>query len=621
MGFAQYVAACLAFNWEIIPARGVPYVTFTGPATNAWYNTNQTVDWIINDYEPAGGTPGTGIAGLTQGWDSIPADPSSEAKPGSGNSFYSGPQFPGSSKGCLSLAAGDCGSGSGQGCHTVYVRGWNNQGWNTSFAAAQSGYPETYGPLCYDTVAPTITASNAPAANSNGWNNSTVTVTLNASDPGGSNASGIYKTYYAVNTGTCYPTNLGGCSVYSGPFSITGQGYNYVYFFTEDKAGNLSASAGSVYEWVYIDETAPVTTASLSGTLNGSVYNSAVSVTLNPTDNLSGVQYAYYSLDGGASATYSAAFNVTALGSHSVKFHSVDYAGNVESTKTVNFTISQASQTITFNNPGTQVYGVPLTLTATASSGLAVTYTTSTPTICTISGSVASFIATGTCGVYANQAGSMYVAAAPQVGHAWVVSKAPQTITFTNPGTQTYGVPLTLTATASSGLTVAYTSTNTAVCTISGSNATMVATGTCGVDANQAGNVRLLGSASGRACLDCNGALTRRKFVAQGNLGHKFRLGAPSGTALFLPTGRYDEVSIHVTGQNGQRSGKWGSPLKLEHKAGRALQTILTRQGPASTAIVGWTKWAVRPKMKGVTIAAAAPARMEGIDRGIYQSR
>ena len=341
-------------------------------------------------------------------------------------------------------------------------------------------------------MAPTITASNAPAANSNGWNNSTVTVTLNASDPGGSNASGIYKTYYAVNTGTCYPTNLGGCSVYSGPFSITGQGYNYVYFFTEDKAGNLSASAGSVYEWVYIDETAPVTTASLSGTLNGSVYNSAVSVTLNPTDNLSGVQYAYYSLDGGASATYSAAFNVTALGSHSVKFHSVDYAGNVESTKTVNFTISQASQTITFNNPGTQVYGVPLTLTATASSGLAVTYTTSTPTICTISGSVASFIATGTCGVYANQAGSMYVAAAPQVGHAWVVSKAPQTITFTNPGTQTYGVPLTLTATASSGLTVAYTSTNTAVCTISGSNATMVATGTCGVDANQAGNVNYL---------------------------------------------------------------------------------------------------------------------------------
>ena len=235
-----------------------------------------------------------------------------------------------------------------------------------------------------------------------------------------------------------------------------------------------------------------MTTATLSGTLNGSVYNSAVQVTLNPTDNLSGVQNTYYSLDGGASTTYSGAFNVTALGSHSVKFHSVDYAGNVESTKTVNFTISQASQTITFNNPGTQTYGHPLTLTATASSGLTVTYTSTTPTICTVSGSVVTFVTTGTCGMDANQAGNVDYSAAPQVGHAWVVGKSTQTITFNNPGTQTYGHPLTLTATASSGLTVTYTSTTPTICTVSGSVVTFVTTGTCGIAANQAGNVDYL---------------------------------------------------------------------------------------------------------------------------------
>jgi hypothetical protein len=89
----------------------------------------------------------------------------------------------------------------------------------------------------------------------------------------------------------------------------------------------------------------------------------------------------------------------------------------------------------------------------------------------------------------ANQAGNVDYLAAPQVGHAWVVEKSGQTITFANPGTQRVGAVVPLGAVASSGLTVSYTSTNTAVCTISGSNATMVATGTCGVDANQAGNV------------------------------------------------------------------------------------------------------------------------------------
>ena len=67
-----------------------------------------------------------------------------------------------------------------------------------------------------------------------------------------------------------------------------------------------------------------------------------------------------------------------------------------------------------------------------------------------------------------------------------------QTITFTNPGAKKVGAVVPLGATASSGLAVSYSSTNTSVCTISGSNATMVATGTCGVDAKQAGNADYL---------------------------------------------------------------------------------------------------------------------------------
>jgi hypothetical protein len=519
-----------AFNWEIIPARGAPYVTFTGPATNAWYNTNQTVNWKINDYEPAGGTPGTGIAGLTQGWDSIPADPSSEATPGSGNSFYSGPQFPGSSAGCLSLAAGDCGSGSGQGCHTVYVRGWNNQGWSTALAAAHSGYPETYGPICYDTVDPTITVSNAPVANSDGWNNTSVKVTLNATDPGGSNASGIYNTYYQIDAFGCSPGALSSCTVYNGPFTISTQGEHFIWYFTLDKAGNYSANAGNIHDSVNIDETAPVTTAALSGTLNGSVYNSAVKVTLSATDNLSGVQYTYYSLDGGASTTYTAALNVTALGSHSVKFHSVDNAGNTETTKTVSFTISQASQTITFANPGTQTYGTPLTLTATASSGLTVSYASMTTAVCTVSGSVVSFASPGTCTIQATQAGSTYIAAATPVTQSFTVNKEAQTITWASPGPQTYGTPLTLSATASSGLPVSFAAApaTSSVCTVSGTTATFLTAGTCTIAATQAGN---------------------SDYAAAPTVGHTFYVNPEAQTITFtsLPARTYGAAPFTVS--------------------------------------------------------------------------
>ena len=70
-----------------------------------------------------------------------------------------------------------------------------------------------------------------------------------------------------------------------------------------------------------------------------------------------------------------------------------------------------------------------------------------------------------------------------------VIPIAGQTITFANPGTQTYGTSPTLAATASSGLTVSFSSSATTVCTItSGGVLTFVAAGTCTIDADQAGD-------------------------------------------------------------------------------------------------------------------------------------
>ncbi|MGD0201390.1 MAG: hypothetical protein ABSD27_11630, partial [Bryobacteraceae bacterium] len=64
-----------------------------------------------------------------------------------------------------------------------------------------------------------------------------------------------------------------------------------------------------------------------------------------------------------------------------------------------------------------------------------------------------------------------------------------QTITFAALSNVTIGVaPFPITATASSGLAVSFTSTTTSVCTVSGTTVTIVAVGTCSITASQAGN-------------------------------------------------------------------------------------------------------------------------------------
>jgi subtilase family serine protease len=338
-----------------------PKITFSGPAVSTtaytWFNTDQTVSWTIVD-QNNGTYPSVGVAGFSQAWDSAFSDPSTEAHQGTGNSFYSGPQFPNATSGYLAL------SWAGQGCHYATVDAWDNTGFTTG--------NQYYYWLCYDTVAPTVTAANTPTANSHGWNNQTVSVSLTSADPGGANASGVVATYYSVDTTACSSTTLGSCSIYGGPISIATSGYHYIAYFAKDKAGNFSARN---YDYAYVDEVAPVTTATLAGTLSGTVYDTAVQVTLAATDNLSGVFSTSYQLDGGAVTAYSTPLTVSTLGSHTVKFYSVDYAGNTETTKSVSFSIAAATTTTLAVSPNPAVNGQTITLTATVAANLGATPT------------------------------------------------------------------------------------------------------------------------------------------------------------------------------------------------------------------------------------------------------
>ena len=88
------------------------------------------------------------------------------------------------------------------------------------------------------------------------------------------------------------------------------------------------------------------------------------------------------------------------------------------------------AQSITFPAIPTQVALTSVGLAATASSGLAVTYTSTTPTICSVSGATASSLLAGTCTIQATQPGNTVYSAAPAVNKSFAVSHATQTITF-----------------------------------------------------------------------------------------------------------------------------------------------------------------------------------------------
>ncbi len=149
-----------------------------------------------------------------------------------------------------------------------------------------------------------------------------------------------------------------------------------------------------------------------------------------------------------------------------------------------------APQTITFGSLPPKAFGdPPFALAAAASSGLPVSYASSNPAVATVSGSTVTIIAAGNTTFTATQAGNGTYAAAPPVNQTLTVNPASQTITFgALSSVPDDAAPFALTASASSGLTVSFASSDPAVATVSGNTLTVVGMGTTIITASQSGN-------------------------------------------------------------------------------------------------------------------------------------
>ena len=152
------------------------------------------------------------------------------------------------------------------------------------------------------------------------------------------------------------------------------------------------------------------------------------------------------------------------------------------------------SQTISFTAPAHRTANGSDVLAPTASSGLSVKLSVDSSTTndaCSLVSDIVHYAHGGSCVIDANQAGNSEYGAAPQVQQTIDVSLASQTISFTAPASGTVNGSDDLSPTASSGLPVKLSvdsSTTNDACSLSVDTVDYLQSGSCVIDANQAGN-------------------------------------------------------------------------------------------------------------------------------------
>jgi hypothetical protein len=88
-----------------------------------------------------------------------------------------------------------------------------------------------------DTTPPTVVATATPAPNSDGWNNTNVTVTLTATDnAGGSGVKSI--TYAVVGPQVTLPRTVNAATT---SLTLSAEGTSFVIYVATDKAGNIAS--------------------------------------------------------------------------------------------------------------------------------------------------------------------------------------------------------------------------------------------------------------------------------------------------------------------------------------------------------------------------------------------
>jgi uncharacterized delta-60 repeat protein len=152
--------------------------------------------------------------------------------------------------------------------------------------------------------------------------------------------------------------------------------------------------------------------------------------------------------------------------------------------------VVKSCQQIIFPRIGDKTFGdAPFELIAYSCSGLPINFASSDPAVARLQGNVVSIAAAGSAVITASQPGSGNTEPAPDVAQTLLVHRARQELSFPELTRRVLGdPPLTLPATASSGLPVRYLSSDPAVAEVTGNVAAIVGPGTAVLTASQEGD-------------------------------------------------------------------------------------------------------------------------------------
>ncbi len=170
---------------------------------------------------------------------------------------------------------------------------------------------DVVGALAEGDITAPVTSSDVPTA----WCTTDTTITLTPVDA----QAGISATYYRLDSGNA--------TTYTAPFRIAAQGTTGLEFWSVDNRGNVESAKSATLR---MDKDAPSTLSDAPI----SWQTSGVSVSLVASDAVSGATGTYYRLNGGAPLLYALPIAISAEGSTTVTYWTVDAAGNAEQTKT-----------------------------------------------------------------------------------------------------------------------------------------------------------------------------------------------------------------------------------------------------------------------------------------------
>ena len=353
--------------------------------------------------------------------------------------------------------------------------------------------------------------------------------------------SGLAVSFTSSTTGVCSITNVGVLTFHSaGTCTIDA-----------DQAGSSTYAAAPTVPASFnvspVVPGAPTITSAVSG-------DGQATVSFTAPTNTGGTSITMYTVTsnpGGFTATGTAS-PVTVAGltngaTYTFTVTATNSAGTGSASAASSSLTLKSAQTITFADPGTQTYGIPANLTASSNSGLAVTFTSSTPAVCAVTpGGALTFLGTGICQIKASQAGDSSYLPATSVTRSFTVAKAAQTITFHAPASITYGAASTVTLSAvggASGEPVTFT-VSSGPGTVSGSTLTLTGAGAVHITANQQGNDNYNAAASATDTF----TVSKASSLLTGPAGTTQVVYGQAGSLTVSVAGQYKGSGITVPG-------------------------------------------------------------------------